>query len=287
MRNALYDRGIFKEKKCDAFVISIGSVVAGGTGKTPLTEFFAKEFQKRAKVAILSRGYRSLAEKTKTPTIVSKGSGPLFSPQECGDEPYLLAENVPGAIVIAGKKRFDSASIAINLGAKVIILDDGMQHRALKRDVEIVAEGSEKTDHFLPRGFLRDDPKRVLKADFVFSNETVTFKMTPSLPIENEKIAVFCAIARPKQFIAGLKELKAEVVDTLFLADHEEIEEKRLHHYATKARSFGAKYLVCTQKDHVKLNLKNKLPLAIVWVKKEIVHIKDSELFEKIMRHLK
>lgn len=284
LRNALYDKGLLKGKKCNAFVISIGSVVAGGTGKTPLTEFFAKQFQKSVKVAILSRGYRSLAEKRNVPTVASLGQGPITSAKECGDEPYLLAKNVPGALVICGKNRFLSAQKAIELGAEVLILDDGMQHRSLERDIEIVTKTDEEPRHFLPRGFLRDDPKRIKQADFVFSKQSLSYQIISSKPIEGEKVALFCGIAKPKQFVESIEGLKATIVSTCFLSDHETMSEKDLQKLAEEAFSLGARFLVCTEKDYVKLDLKNKLALEIVWVRKEIVHIKDREVLEKLMQ---
>lgn len=133
VRNTAYDRGTLKEVDSGLFVISIGNIVAGGTGKTPLAAFIAEELSQKKKVAILSRGYRGTLGKdilhvtSKTP------------PSLCGDEPRLLADMLPEVLVFAGKDRVQAAEKAKAAGAEILLLDDGMQHRRLRRDVEIVA----------------------------------------------------------------------------------------------------------------------------------------------------
>lgn len=92
IKNILYDRGVLKVKKCNAYVISVGNIVAGGTGKTPLTQMLAEQLLPFVKVGIVSRGYRAVAEKRKVPIMVCNGSGPNFLPHICGDEPYLFSK---------------------------------------------------------------------------------------------------------------------------------------------------------------------------------------------------
>ena len=108
-RNWLYDHRYFRVSKVPCTVVSIGNIVAGGTGKTPFVHLLAKAFSSR-KVVILSRGY---------------GKVP--------DEPMLLQKRLPSARVYVGKDRVSLAKRAVNDGAELIILDDGFQHRRLHR----------------------------------------------------------------------------------------------------------------------------------------------------------
>lgn len=194
LRNALYDRGLLKQVKCRLPVVSIGNLVSGGSGKTPLTLKLVKELLPYGKVAILSRGYKGEVEKGKVPLLVSRGQGALFPPQVCGDEVYLLAEALPGAIVVAGKDRVKAAEMAFEAGAKLIVLDDGLQHRRLFREDEIILVSGKDPfsgGHFLPRGFLRDEPRRINKATLLVVNgkeeDRSLKKMTssPRMRVEN------------------------------------------------------------------------------------------------------
>src|SRR5690606_3839799 len=129
---------------------------------TPVTLMIAKEFYETHKIAIISRGYRSPAEKVATPLTLSVGKGPLHSAAYCGDEPFLLSENLPKAFVYVGKDRTKSATLASKVGAEIALLDDGMQHRSIARDYEVVVMDIEDLfghGFYLPRGFLRESPK--------------------------------------------------------------------------------------------------------------------------------
>src|SRR5690554_2701297 len=103
-RNWAYDKEWFRQYQPPIpIVVSIGNIVAGGTGKTPVTLLLAHEFYEEAVLGILSRGYRSHAEKLPTPIALSAGKGPLHSAAYCGDEPYLMAENLPKAYIFVGR----------------------------------------------------------------------------------------------------------------------------------------------------------------------------------------
>ena len=143
LRHFLYDRGWLRSYAVRCPVVSVGNIEAGGTGKTPLVLLLAEAFRHR-KVALLTRGYG-----------------------EVPDEAPLLQKRAPFAKVYVGKDRLVSAQKAIAEGAELIILDDGLQHRRLKRDFELVAI-SETLDvwkkqgpfRYLPWGRLRDTPRR-------------------------------------------------------------------------------------------------------------------------------
>lgn len=133
-----YSAGLASRRSAAVPVVSIGNITVGGTGKTPLTIDLAERLSSAGlKVAILSRGY---GRKSKGLQVVADGSGsPLLSVEEAGDEPYLIAQAVPEAVVIVCSSRLESAQLAVRqFGVQVIILDDGFQHIKLRRDFDVV-----------------------------------------------------------------------------------------------------------------------------------------------------
>ena len=128
LKNALYDRNLISSKKAPLKVDCIGNLTVGGTGKTPFTLFLAKELINE-KIAILSRGYRSLSEKKNV--LASNGS----SAEEIGDEPLLLSRRLKKVPIYIGKDRLSSAVLASEKGAKIVLLDDGFQHRKISLDL--------------------------------------------------------------------------------------------------------------------------------------------------------
>ena len=137
MRNAKFDEGK-GVTKVTVPVISVGNITAGGTGKTPMVRFICDVLtQKGLHPTVLSRGYR--AEDNKKNIIISKDGTMLVEPTISGDEAWLLAKVLQKSNVIIGRERSKSAEIAINeLGANCLVMDDGFQHRALARDIDIV-----------------------------------------------------------------------------------------------------------------------------------------------------
>ncbi|MCP5469203.1 MAG: tetraacyldisaccharide 4'-kinase [Chlamydiales bacterium] len=259
-------------------VISVGNVVCGGTGKTDVVTLLAKALP--GKVGILSRGYKGAA---RGPLLVHNESASV-----CGDEPRMLADRLPNALVVVGRDRVAGARLAIEKGATCLIMDDGMQHRRLARDFEIgVVDGSNPLggNHFLPKGLLRDDPKRLQKADLVVvTGKKIDLSFQPPVvrlraeiegifTLKGEKIetlqgiavALFCAIGNPSRFVKTVEGLGANVKEKLFLPDHAKVEERQLRELFVKS---GAKYLVCTEKDRVKLR---ESALPIVWIKRRLL----------------
>jgi len=166
LRNGLYDRGLIKSLKLPCKVISVGNITVGGTGKTPMVILLARMLKAAGyRPAVLSRGYGRQGKARIS--IVSDGVSLLSSPLEGGDEPMLIAESVPGVPVLTGPDRRLTGRTAVErLGAEVLILDDGFQHRRLFRDLDIVLLDSERprgNGCLLPRGPLREPPAEALK----------------------------------------------------------------------------------------------------------------------------
>jgi tetraacyldisaccharide 4'-kinase len=159
LRAFLYAKGIFQQHRLPALVISVGNLTLGGTGKTPLVQYIAKKLiQYGLKPAILSRGYGGRAQARIN--IVSDGKNILLDAECSGDEPGLLAENLPGVPVLTGNKRTATGWHAIKeLGANAIVLDDGFQHLSVYRDIDLVlfhADTLLSTNRVLPGGDLRE-----------------------------------------------------------------------------------------------------------------------------------
>lgn len=256
LRSWSYTKGILPSRRLPIPVISIGNIVAGGSGKTPLSLLIAERLSQTKRVALLSRGYRSQAEKEEKPTVVSWGNGPLCLPEICGDEPYMIARRLPQLLVIVGQDRLQAAQMAIEAGADLILLDDGMQHRRLGRDREIVAVDVNDPfggNYYLPRGFLRESPCALSRATLVALNNIDPANLTQadaaaslirkytSAPLlytmpefqgwydlhgqpaqlpRNTPATVVCGIANPATFLQMLRRAGVDIVKVISLPDH-------------------------------------------------------------------
>lgn len=176
LKNFMYDKGIIKPKKVDAFVVSVGNFTTGGVGKTPVVAEFARYFvDKGERVAIVSRGYGGKLDNKKV-NVISDGINLYHKADMAGDEPYWLAVNLNMCAVITCSNRYKACQYAVKeLGVTKIILDDGFQHRKLHRDLNIVLVDSEKmfgNENLLPAGPLREKPvfKKVDKLLIVSKN---------------------------------------------------------------------------------------------------------------------
>ena len=168
-KNLLYDKRILKPEKVNAYVISVGNLTTGGVGKTPVVSKLAKYFiQKAEKVAIISRGYGGKLS-NKQINVISDGKDIFCNARLAGDEPFWLAENTKGAVVITSKNRVEAAKYAVKkYDAAKIILDDGFQHRKLYRDLDFVLMDSEKgfgNEKLLPAGPLREGTEAFKRID--------------------------------------------------------------------------------------------------------------------------
>jgi tetraacyldisaccharide 4'-kinase len=182
LRFFCYDIGVQKRNSLVCQVISVGNLTAGGTGKTPVVEKLARELQARGrKVAILSRGYRKKEEpwlqrallgKITPPRVVSDGKRVLLDSEMGGDEPYMLANNLPGVVVVVDKDRVKAGSYAIDkFGCDTLVLDDGFQYLKLRHSLELVLVDKKNpfgNGNLLPRGILREQVRNIKRADFVF-----------------------------------------------------------------------------------------------------------------------
>jgi tetraacyldisaccharide 4'-kinase len=302
---------MFSSEKLSVPVVSVGNVVVGGTGKTPLVHLLAGALQNKVRLAILTRGFRSKMEKSGAVKQISAGSGPLFPAEECGDEPFFLAQKTK-ACVWVGANRVLSGRSAIAQGANCLLLDDGMQHRRLKRDFEIaIIDGANpfSQGRFLPWGLLRDSPKRLKNAHLIVATHVVDlahfqqlqslisqFSSAPVVGAQIEvfnrhaflprKVGVFCGIGQPARFLQTARDLNQEIVDTLILKDHGSLQPGQLEKFAENCLRKGAKVLLCTEKDAVKLCDNGLRALNIVPIEIELKIIAGNAHWEHLIDNI-
>ncbi|MCI5121344.1 MAG: tetraacyldisaccharide 4'-kinase [Candidatus Electrothrix sp. AUS4] len=139
-------------------VISVGNLTLGGTGKTPMVQYLARLLQQQGyQPAIISRGYGGATKERIN--IVSDGKKIFLDANYVGDEPRMLAETLPGVFVLTGIVRKLPAAEAVKMGADVLLLDDGFQHLAIRRDLDIVLFNTDKlagNSRVFPGGDLRE-----------------------------------------------------------------------------------------------------------------------------------
>ncbi|GAB4344548.1 MAG: tetraacyldisaccharide 4'-kinase [Desulfobulbaceae bacterium] len=172
LREWSYRSGLRRVTKVGVPVVSIGNLTMGGSGKTPVVRYVAGFFlEKGLRPAIISRGYGGKA--AGRVNIVSDGTSVLMNARDGGDEPRLLAEALPGVMVLTGGKRKFPAMRAVEMGADVLILDDGFQHMGLARDLDLVlfnADFLAGNSRVFPGGDLREPVKALERSDgFVMS----------------------------------------------------------------------------------------------------------------------
>jgi tetraacyldisaccharide 4'-kinase len=277
IRNLFYDWGIFKVTRFNKPVISIGNITAGGTGKTPFTIYLAEKLIGQGrKVAIISRGYGRKSNGFhlyRNDCLLCAGTDVL------GDEPVLIARRLPGAIVAVSEKR----SVAINYILKnfdvdVVLLDDGFQHRAVGRELDIVLLKDEqklKNKFVLPSGLLRefkfnlkrarilicaDQPTGVNKNNKLFSKTVLDgfydlcFKKGASTEeMRGQKCVAFAGIAQPLKFKESLENLQIEVLEFVSFKDHHGFRIKDVEKLIGLCRQKESHFLLCTEKDLVKI----------------------------------
>jgi tetraacyldisaccharide 4'-kinase len=282
LRNGWYDRGLGVHR-VGIPVISVGNLTVGGTGKTPLVAWLAARLvERRRRPAVVSRGYRGRAGRG--PLVVSDGSGPRSSVAVCGDEPFLLARSLVGVPVVVGSDRVAGAEAAHHLGADVILLDDGFQHRRLARDLDLVLLDSSNpfgNDALLPAGLLREPPAALARADVVVVTrssgqerftviEQAVRHHNPRAPLvraghralgffdrHGRAVAppslalAFCAIGNPSRFRSDLEGAGVRVARFETRRDHDRFSDAEVLGFADWAAAHGTG-LVTTEKDWVR-----------------------------------
>ena len=330
VRYLLYKAGILRRYPLGIQVISIGNVTAGGTGKTPVTELFARTLAaKGRKVAILSRGYRRkeaswwqrmFTQVIDPPLVVSDGKRVRLDSAVGGDEPYMLASNLPGVAVVVDRDRVKAGRYAIKrLGCDTIILDDGFQYQRLKHSVEVVlvdATNPFGNGNMLPRGILREPVRHLKRADIIFLTkcrgdvsetiaeirkynkkaEIVKCSHSPKVLkdvwsreefplswLEGKTVCTLSGIASPKGFENSLRHLGAKVVWCERYADHHRYDSSEILYALNRTADMGSDALVTTEKDAVRFPRFETVPVKCLYLRIAIDILDGVESFKKMV----
>lgn len=283
LRVALYRCGLMPVYRAPVPVISVGNLTAGGTGKTPVVDRIVRYALSRGeRPAVISRGYGG--RMTGSLAIVSRGDGtaPLLDAAVCGDEPLLLARRNPGAVVVvAPRRRLGIEAAHRECGATLIVLDDGFQHLAVARDLDILLLDARRpfgNGSVLPAGLLREPASGCKRADLCIvtraeAGEAPTAlehcptirsrhrlapvlldldgRTQPMAALQGRRGVAFAGIANPDPFFAALRNCGLELVAALPLDDHVDYDSGTLA--MLNAAAQDADFFVTTEKDGVKL----------------------------------
>lgn len=307
-----YRWDLFPSHKLECRVISVGNLTLGGTGKTPVVMMIAEILRGNGrKPGILSRGYGGNSRNEIN--VVCDGKNILLSTEVAGDEAVMMAKRLRNVPVLVGSDRYQTGRYAIkHFGVDTLILDDGFQHLALKRDMNILLFDHQRpfgNGQLFPAGELREPKKEVRRADFVcitrYSGSSyppgISEQLIKGLPLvkstlrldsllnlndgeifdvkklQDQPVAAFSGIANPDDFRKLLEKTGARVVCYHPFPDHHEYTLVDLKHIEDSARKSGAKFILTTEKDAVKVNSSSiTIPLYKVALEMEILEGRET-----------
>lgn len=286
VRNYAFDTGVLPQHRLPVPVISVGGLTVGGSGKTPVVRFLAERLVDLGyKPAILSRGY---GRKERQPLVVT----PNQTWREVGDEPLSQATALPGVPVLVGPDRVLTGLIATqNLGADILLMDDGFQHRRMVRSIDLVvidAAHPVGNGRLLPAGPLREPVRSLSRAHAVFLTRTDQTASTesarrlvqqnaPGLPIietvycptrlvrlanaehipfddlNGQRVVTLSGIANPRSFERTLEAIGATVVHSARYPDHHPFTPVDMERVYRLAQEHKAAWIVTTEKDAMRL----------------------------------
>lgn len=272
LRRRAYQRGWLESYRAPCPVLSVGNLVSGGTGKTPVVRWLAGRLQAAGRrAAIVSRGYGQPGASRETPLLVADAAG--VRTDRAADEPLLLARALPGVAVVTCPRRQRAIELAVHaLGCDVVVLDDGFQHLAVQRDLDIVLLDATRpfgNGRLLPGGVLRDPPAALARAGLVIWTRADHPPPALALPCPSVRARHapapwrppaagpawgFCGLAQPDSFRATLGEAGIPLAGFTPFPDHHPYTESDLAALGRRAAEAGATHLVCTDKDQVKLD---------------------------------
>ncbi len=317
-------------------VISVGNITAGGTGKTPVVEFLSRTLSERGrKCAILTRGYKSedldepqywTNKKGKVlsknlPKIASDGKQCYLSPLKAGDEPYMLARNLPDVAVLVDKDRIKSGLFALNeLGTDTLILDDGMQYLKLRHEIDIVLVDCGApfgTGSLLPRGTLREPRTSLKRASYIILtksggkpqdelittirkyNKVADIIVTDHSPVlleniytgeqkpleylQGKHVACLSGIARPESFENLASQLGAKVDIKRRYPDHYWFSQHDLNQFEDRCVARSMDFILTTEKDAVRFLYLDHIEVPVYFLRIHIEIFKGQEHWDKMI----
>ena len=322
LRNLFFDKNIFKSKKVNAKVISVGNITVGGSGKTPLVIYLARLLKNsNRKVGVLSRGY---GRKSSGYKLVSDGQKILTTVRESGDEIYhtVLECKVPAAV--CEDRVIGAVKLIEETGIDTIVLDDAFQHRWIKRDLDLViieqgflASNDFFINNLLPTGNLREPYSGLQRADAIVINRK--FSEQKEIPadrikyfegkkiftarynaigfvdiikkeeysleeFEGQKSLVVSGIANPVSFLNVLLQTNVDTSHKIIFKDHKDYTLKEVQQIRKEFYATNSHSVVTTEKDAVKLmNFAKELDDMDIFYLKIELEIDNEELFRKFL----
>jgi tetraacyldisaccharide 4'-kinase len=284
VRNFGYRAGILRVHHGGIPVVSVGNLSVGGTGKTPMTLWLARQLAAHlrtageGKVAILLRGYGGRA---RAATLVSDGVTRHADVETVGDEAVMLAKSFEG-VVLAARHRIDGVALAEQLGCRVVVLDDGFQHRALARDFDLVLING-PVGALLPAGPMRERLSALHRADAValvlkdgedepaargawaakpqvvvrfaaralVESDGGRWRELPMDLLSGRRVAVVAGIANPVPFYEAVRRWEAQIEEIFEYPDHHRYTPADWQRLSRATRN--TEFIVTTEKDLVKL----------------------------------
>ena len=285
LRSKFYRVGLKSSYRASVPVISVGNIVTSGTGKTPMVDFLSRHISGLGvRCAVVSRGYGG-NYRQKVARVVDADGTARMTAAESGDEPYLLARRNPGVPVYVARKRRLGVQAAERDGVQLILLDDGFQHLAVHRDVDIVLLDEKRpfgNGRLLPAGILREPRSALQRADMVVMTrsgpemrgplnyngpvlrsrhqldktiKTLDGSVVPETDYRGKSCLAFAGIARPKEFFQSLGDFGFSNIEGIPLSDHQEYNQDILNRLLRSCDNHDL--LITTEKDAVKLSAKD------------------------------
>ena len=321
-RNYLFDKGIFKIKKVNAKIISVGNIMVGGAGKTPLVLMIAGLLKReQKKTGILSRGY---GRNSHGYIFVADDTGLHTSVDECGDEIYFMSEELKIPAAVCENRVEGARQLIKDSGVENIILDDAFQHRWIHRDLNIVVfdqrflhKVGQIDQKLLPLGLMRENFNAIERADVVVINRK--FAEKKEIPVKlkkyfqdkplfhsyysaegfydvknknffemkdfrGQKSLVVCGVARPHSFLNGLEINNIDIANKLLYPDHKNYSLQEVQGIRKKFYDTNSYSVLTTQKDAVKLSKFSKEfdDIDLYYLKIEL-KLDEQEKFEELI----
>ena len=341
LRHFLYRvRFIFRDHHLGTLIICVGNLTMGGTGKTPVVEMLARSLRDRGRqVAILSRGYKSARVKQRRftlrqrvgawwtgrvlprpgPRVVSDGRTVLLDSRLAGDEPFMLAKNLPGVAVVVDKDRVKAGLHAISeLGADTLLLDDGFQYLRLRHRLDLVLVDCTKpfgNEHLIPRGTLREPCRHLKRASYIFITRcdgsdnseliarlrrhnrvaeiiecahqarylvnAVTQQKKSLELLKGKYVGAISGIAGPESFEEGLRRLGAMIDTTRRYTDHHRFTEDEVYGFVEHCERRDCDMIVTTEKDYVRFPRLPYTDLPVFYLRMQIQILSGQESWDR------
>jgi len=340
LRLWLYRQRVFRDTPLGCKVVVVGNLTVGGTGKTPVVLKMAKVLAGRGRrVAILSRGYKGASDSMAKrfwrwltqgsrpdPLVVSDGKRVLAGPDEAGDEPFMLAQNLcaEGVVVIVDRDRVEAGRFALRrFGVDTILLDDGLQYLPLRGQINLLLIDSRDpfgNGALLPRGVLREPVANLSRASYVFvtkadgspSPELVALirrhnptaeiiacshrarelaevdgpLRLPMSELRGKRVAAFSGIATPERFEELLVSHGAVLAANRRFLDHHAFNDEDLDEVLDQAMQAKAEMIVTTEKDAVRLQSRFRPPVPLMFVRLEVEILGDADGFNAAVERI-